>query len=129
MRRRMRAELDRSDAALFDLKQGDGGLVDLEFLLQFLLLRESRAHPALRASRASPAILDALHDASLLDANTRAALQVAHATLLDAGLRCTLDRRPRRVAYDDAIEQAREAIRDAVRVQGLQFEEKETGSE
>ena len=129
MRRRMRAELDRSDAALFDLKQGDGGLVDLEFLLQFLLLRESRAHPALRASRASPAILDALHDASLLDANTRAALQVAHATLLDAGMRCTLDRRPRRVARDERTELAREAIRDAVRVQGLQFEEKETGSE
>ena len=131
MRQRMRAELDRSDAALFDLKQGDGGLVDLEFLLQFLLLRESRAHPALRASRASrasPAILDALHDASLLDANTRAALQVAHATLLDAGMRCTLDRRPRRVSRDERIELAREAIRDAVRAEGLRFDG-EKGSE
>mgnify|MGYP003620153569 CR=1 FL=1 len=122
MRRRMRAELDRSDAALFDLKQGDGGLVDLEFLLQCLLLRESGAHPDLRTPRASPAILDALHAAGLLDANLRAALQVAHATLLDAGMRCTLDRRPRRVPRDERIELAREAIRDAVRAQGLQFE-------
>jgi glutamate-ammonia-ligase adenylyltransferase len=123
MRRRMRAELDRSDAALFDLKQGDGGLVDLEFLLQFLLLRESGVHPGLRTPRASPAILDALHAEGLLDANQRAALQVAHATLLDAGMRCTLDRRPRRVARDERIELAREAIRDAVRAQGLQFDE------
>jgi [glutamine synthetase] adenylyltransferase / [glutamine synthetase]-adenylyl-L-tyrosine phosphorylase len=123
MRRRMRVELDRSDAALFDLKQGDGGLVDLEFLLQFLLLRESGTHPALCTPRASPAILDALHAEGLLGANTRAALQVAHATLLDAGMRCTLDRRPRRVARDERIELAREAIRDAVRVQGLRFDE------
>ena len=128
MRRRMRAELDRSDAALFDVKQGDGGLVDLEFLLQFLLLREGHAHPGLLAPRASPLILDALHDAGLLDddmldGSMRTALRVAHATLLDAGLRCTLDRRPRRVARDEHIELAREAIRDAVRAQGLHFHE------
>ena len=41
MRRKMRAELDRSDARLFDLKQGEGGLVDLEFLLQLLVLRDA----------------------------------------------------------------------------------------
>ena len=122
MRRRMRAELDRSDAALFDLKQGDGGLVDLEFLLQCLLLRESGAYPGLRTPRASPAILDALRAEGLLDANQCAALQVAHATLLDAGMRCTLDRRPRRVARDERIELAREAIREAARAQGLHFE-------
>ena len=34
MRGRMRTELDRSDAARLDLKQGAGGVVDLEFLLQ-----------------------------------------------------------------------------------------------
>jgi len=122
MRRRMRAELDRSDAALFDLKQGDGGLVDLEFLLQFLLLREGGTSPGLRTPRASPAILDALHGHGLLDANACAALQVAHATLLDAGMRCTLDRRPRRVPRTESIEAARAAIRDAVVAQGLHFE-------
>ena len=67
--------------------------------------------------------LDALHAEGLLDANMRAALQVAHATLLDAGMRCTLDRRPRRVAREERIELAREAIRDAVRAQGLHFDE------
>ena len=92
-------------------------------LLQFLLLRDSGAHPGLLAPRASPAILDALHAEDVLDANMRAALQVAHATLLDAGMRCTLDRRPRRVAREERIELAREAIRDAVRAQGLHFDE------
>ena len=51
---RMRAELDRSDAAAFDLKQGEGGLVDLEFAVQTLQLRHGAAlHPQLeRAVRA-----------------------------------------------------------------------------
>jgi glutamate-ammonia-ligase adenylyltransferase len=122
MRRRMRAELDRSDAAVFDLKQGEGGLVDLEFLLQFLLLRDAADHPALRDPRATPALLDAVLASGSVTPDTHASLLAAHASLLDAGMRCTLDRRPRRVPPDPAIEAARAAIRGAVSVQGLRFE-------
>ena len=43
------------------------------------------------------------------------------ANLLDAGMRCTLDRRPRRVPPDARIEAARSAIRAAVQAQGLRF--------
>jgi len=42
MRRRMRKELDRSDAALFDLKHGVGGMGDIEFLVQYLVLQEGQ---------------------------------------------------------------------------------------
>ncbi len=121
MRRRMRAELDRSDAAVFDLKQGEGGLVDLEFLLQFLLLRDAAAHASLLGPRATPALLDAVRESGAIAAETHAGLLAAHASLLDAGMRCTLDRRPRRVPPDARIEAARSAIRDAVRAQGLRF--------
>ena len=123
MRRRMRAELDRSDAAVFDLKQGEGGLVDLEFLLQFLLLRDAAHHPALRAPRATPALLDAVLAAGSITSASRASLLAAHASLLDAGMRCTLDRRPRRVPSDARIDNARAAIREAVAAQGLRFDE------
>lgn len=115
MRARMRAELDRSDAARFDLKQGEGGLVDLEFLLQCLVLRDAHAQPVLLQPRATPSLLAAVLRAGSLDAATHAALHAAHARLLDAGLRCTLDRRPRRAPQDDpAIAAARTAIRAAV---------------
>jgi len=87
MRRRMRAELDRSDAAQFDLKQGEGGLVDLEFLLQFLVLRDAAIEPALLSPRATPALLDALRGVGELDDEAHAALLGAHAVLLDAGMR------------------------------------------
>ena len=41
MRRRMRKELDRSDDSLFDLKHGVGGMGDIEFLVQFLVLQKA----------------------------------------------------------------------------------------
>ena len=127
MRRRMRAELDRSDAAvfdlpMFDLKQGEGGLVDLEFLLQFLAMRDAAAHAPLLQPRATPLLLDAAHVVGALDASAHAALLAAHAVLLDAGMRCTLDRRPRRVPADARIDHARAVIREAVHAQGLNFD-------
>ena len=119
MRRRMRAELDRSDAAVFDLKQGEGGLVDLEFLLQHLVLRDAAVHASLHGPRATPALLDAVRATGSITPETHASLLAAHASLLDAGMRCTLDRRPRRVPPDAAIEAARAAIRAAISAQGL----------
>jgi [glutamine synthetase] adenylyltransferase / [glutamine synthetase]-adenylyl-L-tyrosine phosphorylase len=46
MRERMRRELSRPDPAVFDLKQGPGGIADIEFLAQFWALSWASAHPA-----------------------------------------------------------------------------------
>jgi glutamate-ammonia-ligase adenylyltransferase len=46
MRERMRRELG-SRGAGFHLKQDPGGIVDIEFMVQYLVLRWSKAHPAL----------------------------------------------------------------------------------
>ena len=119
MRARMRGELDRSTGERFDLKQGEGGLVDLEFLLQFLVLRDAARSPALLASRDTPGLIDALRTAGAFDADTAAALHAAHAALVDAGLACSLDRRARIVVPDAAVAQAREAIESALRASGL----------
>ena len=110
MRARMRAELDRSDAARLDLKQGAGGVVDLEFLLQAGVLALAATQPSLLAQTSSQALIDALGQVGWLDAESVAGLHRAHATLLDSGLGCTLDRRPRIVARTPAIEQAGAAI-------------------
>ncbi len=119
MRARMRGELDRSAPARFDLKQGEGGLVDLEFLLQFLVLRDAAQAPALLDPRDTPGLLQAACDAGALAAEACLPLREAHAVLLDAGLRCTLDRRARLVPEDEAIAGARAAIRSAWRTAGL----------
>ncbi|MEM9207889.1 MAG: bifunctional [glutamate--ammonia ligase]-adenylyl-L-tyrosine phosphorylase/[glutamate--ammonia-ligase] adenylyltransferase [Pseudomonadota bacterium] len=44
MRAKMRAQLDRSDEQNFDLKQGEGGIADIEFLVQYLALRHAPEH-------------------------------------------------------------------------------------
>ncbi|WP_313318305.1 bifunctional [glutamate--ammonia ligase]-adenylyl-L-tyrosine phosphorylase/[glutamate--ammonia-ligase] adenylyltransferase [Stenotrophomonas sp.] len=121
MRTRMRAELDRSDAGRLDLKQGPGGLVDLEFVLQTGVLSQAQHNPALCEPRETPYLIAALAAAGWLDGETAMALHAAHATLLDVGLTCTLDRRPRIAIPTPEIEAACAAITAAAVAQGLPF--------
>lgn len=105
MRRKMRQELNRSNATQFDLKQGRGGLVDLEFLLQFEVLRDAATRPELMSTTCT---IDLLH-------LTKAPDEVIHAyeDLLQKGLNCTLDRRKRIVPLTDDLEKTRAVIKDA----------------
>ncbi len=45
MRKKMFDNLDRGNDKLFDLKESRGGIVDIEFLAQYLMLREAPDHP------------------------------------------------------------------------------------
>lgn len=121
MRLRMRGELDRSDAMRFDLKQGEGGLVDLEFLLQAQVLLAAQHHPALCAVSQTPALITALAQVGFFSPEEASALLAAHATLLTRGLDCTLDQRPRLCPEDSAISTARNTIHSACLAHGLAF--------
>ena len=68
MRSRMRAELNKSNAEKFDLKQGDGGLIDIEFLVQYLVLLNAPKSPSLLTFSDNIRQLDALRDAAILQA-------------------------------------------------------------
>jgi glutamate-ammonia-ligase adenylyltransferase len=121
MRRRMRAELDRSHAQRFDLKQGEGGLVDLEFLLQALVLQHAVGSPGLLAPRDTPGLLQALVRSGVLTPSLGESLTQAHALMLGLGLDCTLDQRPRLVPPDPALDAARTVIRAACASMDLVF--------
>ncbi len=60
MRGRMRENLSHDDAEHFDLKQGRGGLVDIEFMVQYSVLRWAHDHPALLAWTDNLRLLDTL---------------------------------------------------------------------
>lgn len=47
MRTKMRGQLDRSQASLFDPKQGKGGIADIEFMVQYGVLAWAHAYPYL----------------------------------------------------------------------------------
>jgi glutamate-ammonia-ligase adenylyltransferase len=98
MRTRMRAELDRSSAEAFDLKQGHEGLVDLEFELQGCLLGAAADLPRRpRWPTATPELIRRLRESAVLSPERAAQLAGRHAWLVDQGLRCTLASRPRLV--------------------------------
>ncbi len=120
MRARMRAELDRSDAARMDLKQGTGGIVDLEFLLQTGVLEQAARHPDVLQARDTSGLIDALAAVGWLAPQSVDALHAAHATLLDLGLACTLDRRPRVAVSSEGLEEARATITAASTAAGLE---------
>src|SRR6185503_10438127 len=95
MRKRWRAERDRSDAARFDLKQGEGGLVDIEFLLQGLVLMHAAAQPALLANGNTAMLLAAAARAGVMADDDAEVLAGAHVLLLARAIGCTLDGRSR----------------------------------
>jgi glutamate-ammonia-ligase adenylyltransferase len=68
MRRRMRQELDKTGTAQFDLKHGPGGIVDIEFMVQFMVLRWSGTHDALLLPTATLGLLLAIGSNGLLPA-------------------------------------------------------------
>jgi glutamate-ammonia-ligase adenylyltransferase len=65
MRRKMRAE-HRADAQ--DIKHVEGGVIDLEFCVQALVLAEGPKHPQLRENKGNHTLLKRAGDLGLLDA-------------------------------------------------------------
>jgi len=87
---RMRQELDQSDAAVFDLKQGEGGIGDIEFLVQYLVLWHAADAPAVfhysdnirqLEALAAERRLDAADADELADIYRRYRLRVHHLVL------------------------------------------------
>jgi [glutamine synthetase] adenylyltransferase / [glutamine synthetase]-adenylyl-L-tyrosine phosphorylase len=117
MRERLRSERDRSSDGLFDLKQGRGGLVDLEFLLQWAVLTHGGDCPALLDATDNAALLERLGAHGLLE--QAPTLARAHETLLAAALACTLQGRSRLVAPSAEIAGAAQAVLAGWRDAGL----------
>lgn len=90
MRNKMRQQLDKSDATHFDLKQGAGGIVDLEFLVQYAVLAWSHTHPDLLTWTDNIRILEQLDASGLLPPGQAEQLMEAYRVLRGRGHRCVL---------------------------------------
>ena len=93
LRTRMLQELSRKQAGPFNVKTGRGGLVDLEFAVQYLQLKHAHAHPALQVT-STPQAITALGEVKLLSPKRVAAMQQAYKFLrqLENRLRIVHDR-------------------------------------
>jgi len=68
MRDRMRKELDRGNATSFDLKHGLGGITDIEFMVQYAVLRWAGSHAPLLTWTDNLRLLETIADLGLLPA-------------------------------------------------------------
>jgi glutamate-ammonia-ligase adenylyltransferase len=121
MRQRWRAERDRSDKRQLDLKQGRGGLLDIEFALQGLVLAHAAGRPELLGVTSNAGMIEACRIAGLLDPDQAGTLGAAHAALLQRALACTLDLRPRIAPRDAALEQLRASVCEVTDALGFAF--------
>ncbi len=78
MRQKMRKELDQSDEQQFDLKNGAGGIGDIEFLVQYLVLERADEHPDLIVYSDNIRQIDALVEAGCLLPNDGTRLQESY---------------------------------------------------
>jgi glutamate-ammonia-ligase adenylyltransferase len=77
MREKMRAQLDKPPPGMFHLKQGVGGIVDIEFLVQYLVLAYAHQYPALLEWTDNIRILETLGQQDLMgDAESEALCEV-----------------------------------------------------
>ncbi len=96
---------------LFDLKQDAGGIVDIEFMVQYAALAWSHQHPELLRYTDNIRILDGLRDAGLLAESDVGLLQEAYKALRAAAHRLALQKQPGKVAGDQLAAERRNVMR------------------
>ena len=94
---------------LFDVKHSAGGMMDVEFAVQYLVLAHSGAHADLLDNVGNIALLHRAEAAGLLSAGAGAAAADAYRELRRAQHRARLDEQPTQVPPDTMAAQ-----RDAV---------------
>ncbi|MES2165366.1 MAG: bifunctional [glutamate--ammonia ligase]-adenylyl-L-tyrosine phosphorylase/[glutamate--ammonia-ligase] adenylyltransferase [Pseudomonadota bacterium] len=80
MRKRM-VDAKPNHSELFDLKQDPGGMIDIEFIVQFLVLQHAAAYPQLTANYGNIALLKMCGELGLIDAGLAARVGDAYRQL------------------------------------------------
>ncbi|MGZ5216760.1 MAG: [protein-PII] uridylyltransferase family protein, partial [Caldimonas sp.] len=96
-------------AGRFDIKHSPGGMIDVEFAVQTLVLAESRAHPELLDDVGNIALLRRAEAAGLLPAGVGGAAADAYRDLRRAQHRARLDEQPTQVE-PEAMAGPRDAV-------------------
>jgi glutamate-ammonia-ligase adenylyltransferase len=97
--------------ARFDLKQDAGGIVDIEFMVQYAALAWSREHPSLLRYTDNIRILEGLEEVGLMAAADAGLLREAYKAYRSAAHRQALQNDPGVVAGDQFATERREVMR------------------
>ena len=94
MRDRMRKELLKPKKGIFDLKQDIGGMVDIEFLVQYLVLLKSHEYPALLRWTDNVRLIQTLITTGAIDEYTAHILKHAYLIYRAAAHQASLQEKP-----------------------------------
>lgn len=108
MRERMRKELDRTHSGWFDLKQGPGGIADIEFMVQYLVLRWAERYPDLADWTDNVRLLETLARLDLLPGTLVEDLTDAYKALRATYHRSALQEQPTHIPDDQLVEPRRQ---------------------
>lgn len=112
MRQKMQTHLDESTAEEFDIKQGSGGIIDLEFLVQYLILRHANAHPDLATFSDNIRQLESLTQTGILSDQERDGLTQAYLGLRSLAHKAALSKTDA-MAAPAQVKPWREAVQSA----------------
>jgi glutamate-ammonia-ligase adenylyltransferase len=101
MRERMRKELLSPEPEMFDLMQDKGGIVDIEFLVQYLVLLKSHEHAGLLKWTDNVRILETLTQTGVIDKDIEILLKEAFLTYRAEVHRLRLQEKPTRVPENE----------------------------
>ncbi|MHB8345607.1 MAG: bifunctional [glutamate--ammonia ligase]-adenylyl-L-tyrosine phosphorylase/[glutamate--ammonia-ligase] adenylyltransferase [Acidiferrobacterales bacterium] len=111
MRARMRSAVTRHAEHLFDIRQDPGGMIDIEFMVQYWFLWRAHEYPELAGFRDNIHLLEALAGAGLLDAQDAAVLVRAYRRYLSVEHRLKLLERQALVAAGELGEFPEQVVR------------------
>jgi len=97
-------------AGRFDVKHSPGGMMDVEFAVQYLVLAHGAAHAALLDNAGNIALLQRAEDHGLLPTGVGRAAADAYRELRRAQHRSRLDEKPTQFEADDTLAAARDAV-------------------
>ena len=96
MRNKMRTHLNRAEQGLFDLKQSPGGMVDIEFIAQYLVLANAaQSDRSLCKWSDNLRIFETCKELQLLTAEQEKSLTTAYCLIRDEAHRLTLNKQTR----------------------------------
>ena len=110
MRERMRVNLGSNLADSMHLKQDAGGVADIEFIVQYLVLAYSADHPALLEHTDNIRVLDVVEAEQLLPADDVQLLRNSYLSLRDRLHRQALQEASSIVPLDDELIQLRDSV-------------------
>ncbi|MCU6681880.1 bifunctional [glutamate--ammonia ligase]-adenylyl-L-tyrosine phosphorylase/[glutamate--ammonia-ligase] adenylyltransferase [Leclercia sp. H6W5] len=100
MREKMRAHLGNKHKDRFDIKADEGGITDIEFITQYLVLRDAHSKPKLTRWSDNVRILELLAQNDIMDEHEALALTRAYTTLRDELHHLALQEQPGHLPLD-----------------------------